>query len=431
MSIEQQDMKRSLKPRHIMMMTLGGTIGSGIFKGSSSSIALAGPGVIVPYLIAGLVLFIVMKSMAELVVANPKAKNLCDLIEPSLGRFIGYWVGWIYWLSWVLVMAAEMAAAASFLQYWLPNISLWILSLILSIIMTTLNLFQVRVYGETEYWLAGVKIATLTVFVVLGAILIFAKHTHDAAHNLVGQGGFFPHGLTGLFSAMLVVMFSFGGVETVGMTLGETTNPEKTIPKAVRAVMARILMFYIFPILIIVSLVPWNTLGTTQSPFVSVFEESGIPFVGNIMNFVLLTAVLSAVNTGMYATSRLLYAQATLGNAPKFFAKLTTSKTPTRALLFSSLFLYVGVIIAFFAKGNTFDYLMVLPGYIVMIVWALLTLGRMKSRGVSPSTLISFCAIIAIYIGVVVTSPPLGTLMTLVALGIIGATYWLRKRNIR
>lgn len=431
MSLEQQDMKRSLKPRHIMMITLGGTIGSGIFKGSSASIALAGPGVVVPYSIAGLVLFIVMKSLAEMVMANPKAKNLRDLIEPTLGGFVGYSLGWIYWLSWVLVMAAEMAAAASFLQYFFPNASLWVLSLILSIIMTVLNLFQVSVYGETEYWLAGIKIATLTLFVIFGGVLIFTRHSHDVVPNLVGHGGFFPHGLTGLLSAMLVVMFSFGGIEMVGMTLGETKNPENTITRAVRAVMARVLMFYIFPILMIVSLVPWNALGDTQSPFVSVFGEVGIPFVGSVMNFVLLTAVLSAVNTGMYATSRLLYTQAAHGNAPKFFAVLTRSKTPTRALLFSIVFLYVGVIIAFFAKGNTFNYLMVLPGYIVMIVWALLTLARMKSRGVSPATLVAFLVILAIFIGVVATTPIVGTLMMVSALVIVVATYWFQKRKLR
>lgn len=412
-----------------MMITLGGTIGSGIFKGSGSSIGLAGPGVIVPYLVGGIILFVVMKGLAQLVVANPQAKTLRDLVEPALGRFMGYCTGWIYWLSWVLVMAAETAAAASFLQYWFPHVSLWILSLILSVLMTLLNLFQVSVYGEIEYWLAGVKIATLVLFVLLGAVLIFTTHLHSAAHNLVGVGGFFPHGIKGLLSAMLVVMFSFGGIEMVGMTLGETQNPEKTILKAVRTVVARVLLFYILPILVIVTLVPWNTLGTTQSPFVTVFGEVGIPFVGGIMNFVLLTAVLSAVNTGMYATSRLLYTQAIHGSAPRFFAKLTNSKTPARALIFSTMFLYVGVVIAVFAKGNTFNDLMVLPGYIVMFIWGLLALSSMKSRGISASQMISFLTLAAIFVGVLFTTPMYGTLATVAALLLVATTYWFQKQK--
>jgi AAT family amino acid transporter len=414
-----------------MMLALGGTIGAGIFKGSSSSIGLAGPGVVVPYLIGGIILFIVMNCMAQLAVQNHKAKTLRDLLEPILGPFLGYTVGWIYWLDWVLVMAAEMAAASSFLEYWFPTVPLWVLALIVSIVMTILNLLQVRVYGEMEYWLAGVKIATLTVFVILGAGLIFTKHFHQAAGNLVGHGGFFPHGVVGLFSAMLVVMFSFGGVEMIGMTLGETQDPAKTITRAVRSVIVRVLLFYILPILVIVSLVPWDSLGTTQSPFVTVFQEVGIPYVGDIMNFVLLTAVLSAVNTGMYSASRMLYTQAVHGNAPRFFATLSKNRVPVRALLFSTLFLYIGVIIAFFAKGHTFDYLMVFPGYTVIIVWALLSLARMKGLGVTTPVLLSFFVIVAIFIGVVATSPILGTVITLFVLLIIGVSYLFQKPTLQ
>jgi amino acid transporter, AAT family len=425
-----QDMKRSLKTRHIMMITLGGTIGSGIFKGSSSSIGLAGPGVILPYLIGGIILLVAMKCMAELTVNNSKAKTLRGLIEPILGRFTGYFIGWIYWTNWVLVMAAEMAAASSFMQYWFPNTSLWSLALIMSVLMTALNLLNVSVYGETEYWLAGIKIATLSIFVVFGAFLIFAHHPANAAHNLLGHGGFFPHGMGGVLSAMLIVMFSFGGIEMIGMTLGETVDPERTIPKAARGVIVRVLLFYILPILVIVSLVPWNTLGFTQSPFVTVFSEIGIPYVGGIMNFVLLTAVLSAVNTGMYAASRMLYTQAMHGSAPKFFAGLSRGKVPIRALLFSTIFLYVGVIIAVFAKGHTFDYLMVFPSFAVMTVWSLLILAHLKSQGITAIKLVSFLALLLIFIGVIATTPVWGTTFSALVFGIVAVTYFFHRKSV-
>lgn len=425
----EQDMKRSLKPRHIMMLTLGGTIGSGIFKGSSSSIGLAGPGVILPYLIGGIILLVAMKSMAELAVNNSKAKTLRDLMEPILGRFTGYFIGWIYWTNWVLVMAAEMAAASSFMQYWLPNTPLWALALVMSVLMTLLNLFDVSIYGETEYWLAGIKIATLSLFVIFGAFLIFAHHPAEAAHNLIGYGGFLPHGMSGILSAMLVVMFSFGGIEMIGMTLGETEDPEHTIPKAVNGVIARVMLFYILPILVIVSLVPWNSLGFTQSPFVTVFSEIGIPYVGGIMNFVLLTAVLSAVNTGMYAASRMLYTQAVHGSAPKAFAVLSKKKVPIRALLFSTMFLYIGVIIAFFAKGHTFDYLMVFPSFAVMLVWAFLLVANMKSRGISAVKLISLLGLTLIFIGVLATTPLWGTIITAIVFSIVAVTYFLHSNR--
>ncbi|MGZ4031057.1 MAG: amino acid permease, partial [Tumebacillaceae bacterium] len=423
MSTQKQELARSLKARHIMMIALGGAIGAGMFKGSSSAISAAGPGVVFAYLIGGIILLFVMQGLAEMAVNNPKAATFRELLEPILGRFAGYFSGWMYWLDWVLVMAAETAAAAVFLQYWFPNVSLWLLSLIVSVAITLLNLMQVNVFGETEFWLAGVKIAVLVLFILFGGTLLFtglSGHAATGFHHMTAHGGFFPHGLSGLASAMLVVMFSFGGTEMIGMTLGETENPEKVVPRAAKSVILRILVFYVLPILVIVSLVPWDQLDKASSPFVTVFQTVGIPYVGDIMNFVMLTAVLSAANTGMYAASRMLYTQAQDGEAPRVFAKLSANKVPVRALLASTSFLYVGVIIAFFAQGHTFDYLMVIPGYSVMIVWILLLIAHLRSRkgGIKPSgyhvkaypltTWVALIALLVILVGVVITSPPYG-----------------------
>lgn len=444
MSTQKQELARSLKARHIMMIALGGAIGAGMFKGSSSAISAAGPGVVFAYLIGGIILLFVMQGLAEMAVHNSKAATFRELLEPILGRFAGYFTGWMYWLDWVLVMAAETAAAAVFLQYWFPHASLWMLSLIVSVAITLLNLMEVNVYGETEFWLAGIKIAVLVLFILLGGTLLFTGiggHAATGFHHVTEHGGFFPHGLNGFASAMLVVMFSFGGTEMIGMTLGETENPEKVVPRAAKGVIARILVFYVLPILVIVSLVPWDQLSTAGSPFVTVFQSVGIPYVGDIMNFVMLTAVLSATNTGMYAASRMLYTQAQDGEAPRLFAKLSSRKVPVRALLASTSFLYIGVIIAFFAQGNTFDYLMVIPGYSVMIVWILLLIAHLRSRknGFVPTgyhvkafpltSWVALIALLVILVGVVITSPRYGTLLSLLIMVVIAVSYPLTRKK--
>lgn len=452
MSETKEELARGLKARHIMMIALGGAIGAGIFKGSSTSISAAGPAVILAYLAGGVILYFVTQGLAEMAVRNPQARTLQELIELTLGRFAGYTAGWFYWLSWVLVMAAEMAAAGAFLQYWFPDQPLWLLSLLISLAITVLNLFAVNVFGETEYWLSAVKVAVLIMFIVLGGVLLVAGIGGRPAvgfANLTANQGFFPFGLKGIAASMLVVMFSFGGSEMIGMTLGETKNPEKVIPRAARNVILRILLFYVLPILIIVSMMPWNQVGGNESPFVTVFKAAGIPYVGGIMNFVMLTAVVSAANTGMYAASRLLYTQALEGQAPRFFAKLSGMRVPVRALLASTSFLYIGVIIAFFAKGKTFDYLMVLPGYAILSIWILLTVAHLNSRrkadartgastaitnggfrmkGYPYTSWFSLLALLAILIGIIATTPAVGTFVTLGALLIIMLTYVLSRR---
>jgi len=374
-------------------------------------------------------------------VTNPVAKTFRDLLHPILGPFAAYLTGWMYWLDWVLVMAAETAASAMFLQYWFSSVPLWLLSLIVSIAITIVNLFQVKVYGETEYWLAGIKIAALSLFILFGVGLILTGTGHYSLHiadNLTAHGGLFPHGLSGFAASMLVVMFSFGGTEMVGMTMGETQNPEKVIPRAARTVIVRILVFYILPILVILSLVPWSQLTATQSPFVSVFTAVGIPYAGAIMNFVLFTAVVSATNTGMYAASRMLYTQALDGQAPAFFARLSNRGVPVRALLVSTSFLYIGVIVAFFVKGQAFGDLMVIPGYSVLLVWIFICIAHIRhsvqiglSKSLRAGSIFALCALTAILIGIVITSPPAGTLVSFAAVLIIAITYLGRRRTVR
>ena len=437
-----QALSRQLKSRHIIMMTLGGAIGAGLFRGSDTSISQTGPGAVFAYLLGGIILLFVMQGLGELAVQNTKARTFRELVAPVLGSFAGYSIGWIYWLDWVLVMAAETAAAAGFLSYWFTTVPLWLLALIVSVVMTVLNLLQVRVYGEMEYYLAGIKITVLGLFIIFGFLLLFTGfHGHPATgfRHLTDVGGLFPHGFSGFLSSLLVVMFAFGGTEMVGMTIGETENPEKVIPRAARSVIVRILLFYVLPILVIVSLVPWNELGTGSSPFVTVFQTIGIPYVAGIMNFVMLTAVLSATNSGMYAASRMLYTQALSGQAPRFFAKLSPQHVPVRALLVSTSFLYIGVIIAFFAQGQTFNYLMTIPGYSVILVWIMLAATHVKSRkmrtqntvfvGSMPGSWFAIIMLSLILLGIVATTPIWGTMAMIVFLVLIVLSYFVARRS--
>ncbi|HEU4963234.1 MAG TPA: amino acid permease [Bacilli bacterium] len=445
-STPQQELARGLKARHILMIALGGAIGAGMFQGSSEAISLAGPGVIFAYLIGGLILLFVMQGLAEMAVRNPQASTFRELLDPILGRFAGYFAGWMYWLCWVLVMATEVTAAGMFLQYWFPDAPLWILSLVISLAITGVNLLNVNVFGETEFWFAGIKVAVLAVFTLLGLTLLFTGSGDQGAvgfTNLTSHGGLFPNGLSGVAAAMLVVMFSFGGTEMIGMTLGETENPAEVVPRAARNVIARILVFYVLPILVIVSLVPWQELGTAQSPFVTVFSSVGIPYVGGIMNFVMLTAVISAANTGMYAASRMLYSQAQVGQAPRLFTVLSKKRVPIRALLASTSFLYVGVIVAFFAKGNTFGYLMTIPGYSILTVWIFLSLAHLLSRrkGFEPKgyyvkwfpllPLLALLALLVFLVSIVITSPAPGTLVAVGTMVVIAISYLFAVRAKR
>ncbi|MCL6517288.1 MAG: amino acid permease [Alicyclobacillus sp.] len=432
-------LERQLKPRHVIMMALGGAIGAGLFRGSDTSIAQTGPGAVFAYLLGGVILLMVMQGLGEMAARRPQARTFRDLVSPVLGPFMGHFVGWMYWLDWVLVMAAETAAAAGFLSYWFSSVPIWLLALVVSVGMTVINLFQVRVYGETEYWLAFVKIAVLALFVIFGFILLFTGFGGQPGpgfRNLTAHGGWFPNGWHGFLASLLVVMFSFGGTEMIGMTLAETEDPERTIPRAARGVIVRILLFYVLPVLVIVSLVPWNLLGKGESPFVTVFQSVGVPYVPDIMNFVMLTAVLSATNSGMYAASRMLYNQALRGQAPRWFTGLSERGVPVRALLVSTGFLYVGVIVAFFAGGHTFDYLMTIPGYSVILVWITLAVAYLRSdrAGVRAKPGLRFGAGLAvvvlglIFIGVVATTPVWGTAVVVAVVLVIALGYTLARR---
>ncbi|WP_339320982.1 amino acid permease [Paenibacillus sp. FSL W8-0194] len=375
-------LQKKLKPRHISFMAMGGVIGTGIFKGSAETIGLAGPGVIVTYVFAGLLLLVVMAAMAEMATVY-KGRNMKDFVREAFGEKVSFILGWMYCFMWLSVCVIEIIAAGSFLQYWLPGVPLWVLSLASAALIILINLLSVGTLGEFEFWLAGIKIAMIIVFIVLGTCLIFGiipSGNTPYLSNFSGAGGFFPGGWTSVFSAMLVVMFSYGGSELIGLTLTETENAERILPKVVGNFILRIILFFTLPILVICGMIPWNEVGQESSPFVQVLSATGLAGAAHIMNFILVTAVLSAANSGIYGASRMLYSMAAAGEAPKALSKTNRKGSPVNTLLLCAVILLAGAMLGFFAQDQLFRVLMAVPGFVVLLVWICIALSQMKLR---------------------------------------------------
>ncbi|MCY8106173.1 amino acid permease [Bacillus mojavensis] len=445
MEKDNQTLKRTMTSRHIMMMALGGAIGAGLFKGSSSAIDVAGPSVIIAYLLGGIILLFIMQGLAEMAVRNRNARTFRDLVQQVLGNYAAYFLDWIYWKMWVLNIAAEAVVAAIFIQYWLPGCPIWVLALAISLVVTIVNLLSVKIFAETEYWLAMIKITVIIIFILLGLLLLFVSfgdHTAAGFSNLTEHGGFFPHGGTGLITAMLVVIYSYGGTEIIGVTLAETKNPEKVVPKAVRSTLTRIVAFYLLPFFIIVSLIPWNQVNSVpESPFVMVFKMVGIPGADHIMNAVILLAIISSMNSGLYGSSRILYTQATDGRLPRIFSKLSSKNVPMFAILMCTSSLYIGVLISLFAGSQTFNYLMGSLGYTVLFIWLIIGFAHLKSRKGQTetpayyvkwfpyTTWFAILALLAILIGVIMTTSIVITSITAAIYLLITVAYLVKGRK--
>ncbi|WP_054955094.1 amino acid permease [Paenibacillus dakarensis] len=386
MGQQEGSLQKKLKPRHIGFMAMGGVIGTGIFKGSGETIGLAGPGVIVTYILAGLLLLVVMAAMAEMATVYPN-RNMKDFIREAFGEKVSFIMGWMYCFMWLSVCVIEVIAAGSFLQYWFPDAPLWALSLGCAAFIILINLLSVGTFGEFEFWFAGIKIAMILIFIVLGAGLIFGFIPSDHTpylKNFTDYGGFFPNGWSSIFSAMLVVMFSYGGSELIGLTLTETENAEKVLPRVVGSFILRVILFFTLPILIICGLIPWNQLGPESSPFVQVLSSTGLSSAAHIMNFILITAVLSAANSGIYGATRMLYSMAIAGEAPKALAKTNHKGSPVNTLLVCAIVLLGGSMLGIIAQDQLFHILMAVPGFVVILVWICIASSQLKLRKQYP-----------------------------------------------
>ncbi|MCO5785495.1 amino acid permease [Pseudomonas sp. G11-1] len=398
----QGQLKRGLTNRHIQLIALGGAIGTGLFLGSAGVMKSAGPSMLLGYAIGGFVAFLIMRQLGEMIVEEPVAGSFSHFAHKYWGPFAGFLSGWNYWVLYVLVGMAELTAVGKYVQYWYPDIPTWATALAFFALINLINLSNVKAFGEAEFWFAIIKVGAILGMIALGLYLLVSGAGGEQASvsNLWAHGGFFPNGIGGLVVVMAVIMFSFGGLELVGITAAEAENPSKVIPKAINQVVYRILLFYIFALGILLSLYPWDSLVETltsgtdpyaRSPFVQIFSLIGSDTAAHVLNFVVLTAALSVYNSGVYCNSRMLYGLAEQGNAPRAFLKLSRNGVPVRGIVVSGAVTLLCVALNYVLPEGALIILMSLVVAALVLNWAMISLSHLKfrralrERGVEPS----------------------------------------------
>ena len=380
--IEQGNLKKGLSNRHIQLIALGGSIGTGLFLGIAQTIKLAGPSVILGYAIAGLIAFLMMRQLGEMIVEEPVSGSFSHFAYKYWGKFAGFMSGWNYWVLNILVCMAELSAIGLYIHYWWPEIPTWVSALGFFIFINLINLLHVKLFGEMEFWLAIIKVLAIVAMIAFGSYLLATGSggTQSNLHNLWALGGFFPNGIMGLVMAMAMIMFAFGGIELVGIAAAETDNPQKTLPKAVNQIVYRVLLFYILSLVIILSLYPWNQMAQGGSPFVLIFDSLGSQTVATILNFVVLTAAVSVYNSTNYCTSRMLLGLAQQGNAPQFLSKINRRGIPVNAVMVSAFFTLMCVLINYLFPEKAFNLLMMLVVAAIVINWVVISYTHLKFK---------------------------------------------------
>jgi amino acid transporter, AAT family len=378
------ELHRGLEERHITLMSLGAAIGVGLFLGSASAIKLAGPGILLGYAFAGLIMFFIMRALGEMAIQKPVAGSFSKYARDYLGPLAGYITGWNYWFLWVVTCMAEITAVAIYMEYWFPDVPRWIWALSALIIMTTVNFLAVKAYGELEFWFALIKIVTIVAMIVVSlGMIIFGLGNGGIAtgiSNLWEHGGFFPNGIKGVLLSLQMVMFAYLGIEMIGVTAGEVKNPEKSLSRAIDSVFWRILIFYVGALFVIMSIYPWNEIGTKGSPFVMTFEQFGLPAAAGIINFVVLTAALSSCNSGIFSTGRMLFNLADHGEASEKFSKLTKNGVPGMAVLASAAALLVGVVLNYIVPAKVFTWVTSIATFGAIWTWGVILLSQIRYR---------------------------------------------------
>ncbi|MDU2064307.1 MAG: amino acid permease [Sporomusaceae bacterium] len=383
--MEEKELTRGLKARHIELIALGGTIGVGLFMGSASTIKWAGPSVLLAYALAGLAMFVVMRIMGEMLYLEPVTGSFATYGHKYIGPWAGYITAWCYWFLWVTVGMSEVTAFGIYMNYWFPDLPQWIPALVGVAIVAGANLAAVKFYGEFEFWFAIIKVVTIVVMLVIGFGMIFFGFGNAGQaigiSNLFDNGGFFPGGLEGFLFALCLVTAAYQGVELVGITAGEAENPQKTLRSAIKNIIWRILIFYVGAIFVIVCIYPWNQIGTIGSPFVVTFAKIGITAAAGLINFVVLTAAASGCNSGIYSASRMLYVLAENGQAPQFLKKVSPSGVPANSIKITIACLLLGVLFNYvYPNSKLFVYIYsasILPG---MAPWIVLCISQLKFR---------------------------------------------------
>ncbi|MFF7729791.1 amino acid permease [Streptomyces sp. NPDC008001] len=383
LAAEKEPLSAGLKQRHLTMLGLGGVIGAGLFVGSGAGIAVAGPGIIVSYLIAGALAMLVMRMLGEMSAAMPASGAFSVHAERALGRWAGFTVGWLYWFLLVVVLAVEATGAAQIANGWVPGVPQWAWVLIFMVVFTAANLSAVKNFGEFEFWFAALKVGAIVLFLALSLLAIFGVLPDTEAvglSNLTGHGGFLPNGVSGVVSGVLAVVFAFGGLEVVTIAAAESDDPARAVGRAVRSAVWRILFFYVGSMLVIVTLLPWSSMQPGKSPYVAVLDHIGIPGAGQIMNVVVFVALLSALNANLYGSSRMVFSLAERGEAPRALLKVSGGGVPRRAVAASVAFGFASVILNLEWPDSIFRYLLNAVGAVLLFVWGLIAVSQLRLR---------------------------------------------------
>ncbi|QPP05698.1 amino acid permease [Streptomyces bathyalis] len=380
----EEGYERGLGSRQVQMIAIGGAIGVGLFMGAGANIAKAGPSIILMYALAGVVVFLIMRALGELLLYRPVSGSFAEYAREFLGPFFGFATGWTYWLLWVVTGMAELTAAAIYIHFWFPVIPQWVSALVFLVVLFGVNLISVKIFGEIEFWFSMIKVTAIIGMIVigLGVLTLGFSEVGDTASaaNLYAHDGFFPNGIGSSLMTLQGVMFAYLAVELVGVTAGESENPEKTLPKAINTLPWRIIFFYVGALLIILSVVKWTQYSEGESPFVRAFSEMGIPLAAGIVNFVVLTAALSSCNSGMYSTGRMLRDLAANSQAPKIFARLNSRKSPAVGITASVALMGIGVVINYLVPEKAFGYVTSVATAAGIWTWMMILCSHIRYR---------------------------------------------------
>ncbi|MEX0445506.1 MULTISPECIES: amino acid permease [Xenorhabdus] len=385
MQNNENQLKQGLSVRHIRFMALGSAIGTGLFYGSAAAIQQAGPAVLLAYLIGGAAVFMVMRALGEMAVHHPVSGSFSQYASHYLGPLAGFLTGWIYVLEMLFVCLADITAFGMYMKLWFPHVDQWIWVLGIVCFIGALNLCHVKIFGEMEFWLSIVKVTAIIAMIIGGLVIMIygfgqaTEYTTGIA-NLWEHGGFMPNGISGVIASFAIVMFAFGGIEVIGITASEAKDPVKTIPKAINAVPFRILIFYVLTLCILMCIYPWNQIGQNGSPFVQIFSNLGISSAANILNVVVITAAISAINSDIFGAGRMMYGMAQEGQAPESFKKLTSNGVPWMTVLVMITVLLLGVLLNYLLPDDIFILIASVATFATVWVWLMILLSHVAMR---------------------------------------------------
>ncbi|AZE64581.1 histidine transporter [Pseudomonas libanensis] len=383
---QEKGLKRGLNARHIRFMALGSAIGTGLFYGSASAIQMAGPAVLLAYLIGGAAVFMVMRALGEMAVHNPVSGSFGQYASTYLGPMAGFILGWTYAFEMIIVCLADVTAFGIYMGFWFPEVARWVWVLGIVFLIGGLNLCNVKVFGEMEFWLSLLKVGAIVAMILGGfGIMLFGIHSAGETQasglsNLWAHGGFMPNGIGGLIASFAVVMFAFGGIEIIGITAGEAKDPQRVIPKAINAVPLRILLFYVLTLFVLMAIYPWPQIGSQGSPFVQIFSNLGIGSAATILNIVVISAAVSAINSDIFGAGRMMYGLAQQGQAPKGFAQLSRQGVPWMTVVVMGAALLGGVVLNYLIPENVFLLIASIATFATVWVWLMILFTQVAMR---------------------------------------------------